>query len=101
MVCKLILKPLVDELKSLWEGISIKVSPGYEYQVIHSARLCVACDLPASKKVGVFWGHAANLGCLRCLKLFTGGVGNEDILVSTVLCGILVQMKCTVCLLTL
>ena len=34
------------------------------------ALMCVACDIPAARKVCGFMGHSANLGCSRCLKFF-------------------------------
>lgn len=42
------------------------------------AILCVACDLPAGRKTCGFLGHTANLGCSKCLKCFSGGVGAKD-----------------------
>ena len=40
--------------------------------------LCVACDIPASRKVCGFLGHSATLGCSKCLKQFPGQVGQKD-----------------------
>ena len=40
--------------------------------------LCVACDLPAGRKVCGFLGHSAHLGCSRCFKRFEGSVGTMD-----------------------
>ena len=45
---------------------------------IRSALLCVACDLPAGRKVCGFLGHNASLGCSCCLKAFPGTVGSMD-----------------------
>ena len=42
------------------------------------ALMCVACDIPAARKVGGFMGHGANFGCSKCLKHFPGNV-NEKI----------------------
>ena len=36
---------------------------------------CVACDLPAGRKVCGFLSHSASRGCSKCLKEFTGQVG--------------------------
>ena len=33
--------------------------------------LCVACDIPAARKVCGFLGHMAKLGCSKCTKEFT------------------------------
>ena len=49
-----------------------------EPQLVGRALICVACDLPASKKVAGFLGHTANFGCSRCLKEFPGKVGEKD-----------------------
>ena len=45
---------------------------------MRGALLCVACDLPAGKKVAGFLGHTAKLGCSKCLKVFPGGFGSTD-----------------------
>ena len=37
---------------------------------IRLALTCVACDIPASRKVSGFLGHNASLGCNKCLKEF-------------------------------
>lgn len=38
----------------------------------------IACDIPAGRKICGFLGHTARLGCTKCLKEFTGGVGAKD-----------------------
>ena len=35
-----------------------------------AALLCVACDIPAARKVCGFLGHMAKLGCSKCTKVF-------------------------------
>ncbi len=37
---------------------------------IKAVLLCVACDIPTSRKVGGFLGHGALKGCSHCLKSF-------------------------------
>ena len=37
---------------------------------IKAMLICAACDIPASRKLGGFLGHAAEKGCSRCLKSF-------------------------------
>lgn len=37
---------------------------------IHIALSCIACDIPASRKVSGFVGHNASLACNKCLKKF-------------------------------
>lgn len=64
------LRPLVDELCEAWiHGITIKVN-GKNVNV-RLAVSCVACDIPASRKLCGFLGHNAVLGCNKCLKEFT------------------------------
>ena len=74
------LQPLVDELHSFWEGVRLHVntSSGVIEKRVKCALLCVACDLPAGRKACGFLSYSARLGCSRCLKEFTGGVGNQD-----------------------
>ncbi|XP_062513401.1 uncharacterized protein LOC134189178 [Corticium candelabrum] len=67
------LKPLVDELKLLWEtGICCRSfsSPWFSNRY-YCGLLCVACDIPASRKVGGFLSHSARLGCNKCLQNFS------------------------------
>lgn len=45
---------------------------------VRCALLCVACDVPASRKVCGFLGHAAVLGCSKCSKEFPGSIGARD-----------------------
>ena len=56
------------ELQEAWDsGFSVKSSQ----QALVAVRLalsCVACDIPASRKVCGFLGHTATLGCNKCLK---------------------------------
>ena len=63
------LTPLVEELKSFWTGVRL-LSPKYGSVVIKIALTCVACDLPATRKVCGFKSHNATKGCSRCLKTF-------------------------------
>ena len=64
------LVPLVQDLKVAWnEGIKVTTYHGTSITV-RLALTCVACDIPASRKICGFLGHNANLGCNKCLKLF-------------------------------
>lgn len=72
------LYPLVQELLLFWRGDYLNVFGYAEPQLVRGAVLCVACDMPASKKVGGFLGHAARHGCSKCMKEFPGSVGNKD-----------------------
>lgn len=66
------LAPLVSELQEAW-------NPGFLIQLKESlicvklALSCVACDIPATRKVCGFLSHNAELGCNKCLKKFKGG----------------------------
>ena len=72
------LSPLVDELLILWkDGIMVRHSSS---QIIperfRAALLCVACNIPASRKVCCFTGHQSRMGCNKCTKAFVvDGVG--------------------------
>ena len=71
------LKPLVEELLEFWDGIFLNVGSNNRARV-RCALLCVAADVPASRKVCGFLGHAGQLGCSKCLKIFPGRLGNRD-----------------------
>ena len=72
------MEPLVKDLIELWDGVSMSVYTGGAIlaKTIRCAVLCCACDLPAGRKVCGFLGHPASLGCSKCLKKFSGSVGN-------------------------
>ena len=63
-----ILKPIVDELITLWEGHRFWIKLKYTFVLV--ALLCVACDIPAARKVAGFLSHNARFGCSRCFKVF-------------------------------
>ena len=73
------LTPLVEELKVAWDtGLSIQTSYA-SYVTVRLALTCVSCDMPASRKVCGFLGHAARLGCSKCKKVFPSiSLGNVD-----------------------
>ena len=68
------LSPLTTELLSAWnEGFSLSVSRPNEQSmqtIIRVVLMCVACDIPATRKVCRFLGHRATLGCNKWLKAF-------------------------------
>ena len=70
------LSPLVQELLEFWSGIQIATCKGPK--VIRIALTCIACDIPATRKVCGFLGHNATKGCSKCLKEFYR-VGNKMI----------------------
>ena len=69
------LGPLVQELEEAWKnGFSLMNA----HQVPITVRLalsCIACDIPASRKVSGFLGHTASLGCNKCYKKFNASFG--------------------------
>lgn len=75
-----LLEPLVTELKEFWKGISLNVNTvnGRQKQNVRCALLCVACDLPAGRKVCGFLSHSASSGCSKCGKRFPGTVGSMN-----------------------
>ena len=74
------LAPLVSELNVAWSsGIQVPVMIQNQ-QVTLTIRLalaCVACDIPATRKVCGFLGHRATLGCNKCLKRFKQMIDRE------------------------
>lgn len=78
------IEPLVDELKEAWQGFSMKSFKSPSQPVTFNiALICVGCDIPASRKLCGFLGHAATKGCNKCMKSFDGGVG-EKIMVALI-----------------
>ena len=63
------LRPLVDELKQLWDGVVMN-SASDTPVIVRAALLCTCCDIPAARKVSGFVGHSAYRACSRCLKPF-------------------------------
>ena len=66
------LSPLVDELVTLWnDGVELRHdgSPIIP-ETFKACLLCVACDIPASRKVCGFTGHNSCRGCNKCTKTF-------------------------------
>ena len=72
------LSPFVTELLELFTGIEMFVYGSSIRKVVRCLLLGVACDMPAGRKVCGFLSHSALLGCTKCYKVFSGGVGNKD-----------------------
>ena len=68
------LTPLVEELREFWNGQLVQVTKGSVSMNlrVRLALSCVACDIPAARKVSGFVGHAPRLGCSKCVREFTG-----------------------------
>lgn len=62
------LEPLVKELLDLWKGVMIKTDTSTV--LVRAALLCVACDIPAARKVCGFTGHSSFHACSKCFKEF-------------------------------
>ena len=72
------LNPLVQEMKCLYNGETFFTAESPRYRLtFHALLLCAACDVLAVWKLCGLKGHAANLGCSRCLKVFPGEIGNK------------------------
>ena len=65
------LKPLVDELLDLWEGVILRTSSLFGFVFVRCALTCVTCDLPATRKVCEFTSFSSSRGCSKCDKEFT------------------------------
>ena len=63
------LKPLVDDLKQLWRGLTLTNAEG-QTVLVRAALLCAGCDIPATRKLGGFDGHHATKRCSKCLLSF-------------------------------
>ena len=63
----------VNELNGLWKGIRLKTSLSTVPLRVVAALLCVAADIPATRKVCGFVGHSASRACSKCFKFFQGG----------------------------
>ena len=72
------LEPIVDELQLMWKGVRLLNSVTPVPLTFKAALLCVASDIPATRKICGFKSHAANLACSKCKKLFIGTIGNKD-----------------------
>jgi len=64
------LNPIVDELKVLWKGVKLQTSASNTPLVYRAALLMASSDIPASRKLCGFKGHAAHRACSKCFKFF-------------------------------
>ena len=65
------LKPMVDDLLLLWEGVTFETPHSMLSSKLIRAALCyISSDLPATRKVCGFYGYHAHYGCSKCLKVF-------------------------------
>ena len=64
------LRPLVDELCVYWSGVTLMeegVPCHYKFALV-----CIANDIPATRKCGGFLGHMAKKGMCSCCKKLKG-----------------------------
>src|ERR1041385_9366994 len=60
------LAPIIDELKSLWDGMTYRTYECQEGRDIRAALILILCDIPAARKI---CGHVSALvSCHRCEK---------------------------------
>ena len=71
--------PLVQELQEFWSpGVRLFTAESPRFKPkFKLALMCVACDIPAARKVCGFMGRA-NLGCSQCLKPFPSVNDRKD-----------------------
>ena len=67
----------MDELNGLWKGVLISTSLSPVPLRVFAALICVAADIPATRKVCGFVGHSAYRACSKCFKYFPGGFGGK------------------------
>ena len=60
---------MVEELKEFWFGKQVQLGNGSSV-FMKAALALISCNIPALRKVVGFVGHAARLGCSKCLKEF-------------------------------
>ena len=63
------LAPFVHDMKVLFDGVNVDLSDK-GIITIRAVLACIACDLPATRKVCGFSNFNATYGCSKCLKKF-------------------------------
>ena len=62
------LGPLVKEFKVLYDGIHFQnVSSTLGYTNLRATLACIACDMPATRKVCGFANFNGTFGCSKCM----------------------------------
>ena len=70
------LKLLVEELLELWDGVDMTVDGSKKK--VRCAVLCIACDIPAGRKICGLSSYTAHYACSRCKRYFPGTFGCID-----------------------
>ncbi|KAG2192664.1 hypothetical protein INT47_009234 [Mucor saturninus] len=73
------LRPLVDELEELYQGIILKTHQCPSGVRIRAALFVVACDIPAARKVCGFTSHTSTNACHKCNRQFTRLAGTSSV----------------------
>ena len=75
------LAPLVRELHVLFQGITFQnPSTTLGFSTLRAVMACIACDIPATRKVCGFSSFNATYGCFKCMKRFlTPRFGNRTL----------------------
>ncbi|EIE90280.1 hypothetical protein G6F46_012411 [Rhizopus delemar] len=72
------LKPLVDELLVLYNGVVMPTYQNSNGEVVRVALMSINCDMPAARKVAGYMGTMATKACNKCSaaygRLSTGTV---------------------------
>ena len=64
------LSPLVQDLQTLFNGITFQnPSAILGYTTLRATLACIACDLPATRKICGFANFNATFGCSKCKKM--------------------------------
>lgn len=72
------LTPLVSDLQRLWNGVFMELPTSRLPVLVRAALLCIAADIPATRKTCGFTGHNSTMGCSKCLKQFDIKVGESS-----------------------
>ncbi len=71
------LSPIIDELEALEKGVKIATKKFVGGVTLRAMVIMASCDGPAARKLLGFLAHSALRGCVKCMKLFPGGVGKK------------------------
>ncbi len=71
------LSPIIDELEALEKGVKIATKDVIGRATLRAMVIMASCDGPAARKLLGFLAHSALKGCVKCLKVFPGGVGKK------------------------
>ena len=75
------LSPLVYDLQVLYEGVTFpNPSAVLGLTTLRATLACIACDLPATRRVCGFSSFNATFGCSKCMKMFeTSSFGSKPV----------------------